>query len=73
MTPALHSVKRMSGRCDAKLAAAIDGERFWRWHMEMARIGVTGRGGVYRRALTAAEAEARVLAAVLVELATRPG
>ena len=41
------------------LAAAIDGGRLWRRHMEMAKIGATGRGGVDRQALSAAEAEAR--------------
>ena len=43
------------------LAASIDGERLWRRHMEMAKIGATGRGGVDRQALSAAEAEARTL------------
>ena len=47
----------------AGVAAAIDGERLWRRHMEMAKLGATGRGGVNRQALGAAEAEARALLA----------
>ena len=47
----------------AGVAAAVDGERLWRRHMEMAKLGATGRGGVDRQALGAAEAEARALLA----------
>ncbi|MFQ5971210.1 MAG: M20 family metallo-hydrolase [Alphaproteobacteria bacterium] len=43
-----------------RVAAAVDQERLWRWHMEIARFGATGRGGVNRQALTPEEAEARV-------------
>ena len=51
----------MSG--EGALAATIDGERLWRRHMAMAKIGATGRGGVDRQALNRAEAEARALLA----------
>ncbi len=57
--PAALSAETMSG--EGALAATIDGERLWRRHMAMAKIGATGRGGVDRQALSRAEAEARAL------------
>jgi beta-ureidopropionase / N-carbamoyl-L-amino-acid hydrolase len=43
----------------AFLAAAIDENRLWRRHMDLARIGATERGGVNRQALTADDALGR--------------
>ncbi len=45
----------------ARLVAAIDEERLWRRHMEIAKFGATGRGGVNRQALSPAETAARHL------------
>jgi len=41
------------------LASAIDGDRLWQRHMELARIGATARGGVNRQALTPEDGRAR--------------
>jgi N-carbamoyl-L-amino-acid hydrolase len=41
------------------LAAAVDEARLWRRHMDLARIGATGNGGVDRQALTPEDNEAR--------------
>ncbi len=43
----------------AKAAAAVDEDRLWRRHMEMARLGATPAGGVRRLALDANDNEAR--------------
>ncbi|MGH7908089.1 MAG: Zn-dependent hydrolase, partial [Candidatus Binataceae bacterium] len=40
---------------------AIDGERLWRRHQEIARFGASGRGGVNRQALTREDADAHRL------------
>src|SRR5687767_116806 len=50
--------------------ALIDQARLWRRHEEMARIGATGRGGVCRLALTAADTAGRTL---LLSWASRLG
>jgi N-carbamoyl-L-amino-acid hydrolase len=50
--------------------ALIDQARLWRRHEEMARIGATGRGGVCRLALTAADTAGRAL---LISWASRLG
>ena len=42
-------------------AAAVDEERLWRRHQELARIGATEKGGVNRQALTPEEIESRRL------------
>jgi N-carbamoyl-L-amino-acid hydrolase len=44
-----------------RAAAAIDRERLWRRHMEMAEIGKTRVGGVSRQALSADDIRARAL------------
>lgn len=44
-----------------EIADAINGDRLWRRHMDMAKIGATGRGGVDRQALTPEDAEGRAL------------
>jgi N-carbamoyl-L-amino-acid hydrolase len=43
----------------AKAAAAVDEERLWRRHMEMAKLGATPAGGVRRLALDGNDNEAR--------------
>ena len=48
----------------------VDGERLWQRHMELARCGARGDGGVNRPALSPEEAEAR---AMLVEWGRRIG
>jgi N-carbamoyl-L-amino-acid hydrolase len=45
------------------VASAVDEDRHWAQHMEMAKIGATPRGGVNRQALTPEEARARTLLA----------
>ncbi len=45
----------------ARLAAAVDEQRLWQRHMDIAQCGATGRGGVDRQALTEAETAARQL------------
>ncbi len=42
-----------------RLVAAIDEDRLWRRHLEIATFGETGRGGVNRQALSKAETEAK--------------
>jgi beta-ureidopropionase / N-carbamoyl-L-amino-acid hydrolase len=42
-------------------AAAVDGDRLWRRHLELAQIGATARGGVNRQALSAEDAKARAM------------
>lgn len=42
-----------------KVIGAIDADRLWRRHMEIARFGATGRGGVNRQTLTAEDTAAR--------------
>ena len=42
-------------------AAAVDEERLWRRHLDLARCGATPAGGVNRPAFSAADAEARCL------------
>jgi N-carbamoyl-L-amino-acid hydrolase len=43
------------------LASAIDSDRLWRRHMELAQIGATARGGVNRQALSAEDGRARAI------------
>ena len=43
------------------VSAAVDENRLWARHVEMAKIGATTRGGVHRLALTPEDAEARGL------------
>src|SRR5262245_22898427 len=43
------------------LVSAINGDRLWRRHMELARIGATARGGVNRQALTLEDSKARAM------------
>ncbi len=43
----------------AAAVAAVQEDRLWRRHRQIAEIGATGRGGVNRQALTPADAEAR--------------
>lgn len=43
------------------LAAAVDGGRLWRRHMDMAEIGAIGGGGVNRQALSQEDIAARAL------------
>jgi N-carbamoyl-L-amino-acid hydrolase len=45
------------------VAAAIDQDRLWQRHVDMAKIGATAKGGVNRQALTPEEGEARRLLA----------
>lgn len=55
-------------------AAAVDERRLWAHHLELARIGVTPRGGVNRQALTPEDAEARrVFVRWGEQLGLRPG
>ncbi len=42
-----------------RVAAAVDADRLWRRHMELAAIGATPKGGVNRPALSPEDAEAR--------------
>jgi N-carbamoyl-L-amino-acid hydrolase len=44
-----------------RLANAVDEERLWRMHMEMAKFGATARGGVCRECLTPEDIQARML------------
>jgi N-carbamoyl-L-amino-acid hydrolase len=41
------------------LASAVNGDRLWRRHMELAQIGATARGGVNRQALSPEDGKAR--------------
>jgi beta-ureidopropionase / N-carbamoyl-L-amino-acid hydrolase len=43
------------------LASAVDGDRLWRRHMELAQIGATARGGVNRQALSPEDGRARAM------------
>jgi len=43
------------------VAGAVNSDRLWQRHMDMAKIGATGRGGVNRQALTQEDAQARAL------------
>lgn len=45
----------------ARIAAAVDEDRLWRMHMEMAKFGATPKGGVCREALTDEDNQARKL------------
>lgn len=45
----------------ARIAAAVDEDRLWRMHMEMAVFGATPKGGVCRECLTPEDNEARML------------
>ncbi|MEL0015663.1 MAG: M20 family metallo-hydrolase [Rhodospirillales bacterium] len=45
----------------SRLAAAVDEERLWQMHMEMAKFGATPRGGVCRECLTPEDIQARLL------------
>lgn len=45
----------------ARIAAAVDEDRLWRMHMDMAKFGATPKGGVCREALTAEDNQARKL------------
>lgn len=47
----------------ARIAAAVDEERLWKMHMEMAKFGATPKGGVCRECLTAEDNQARKLLA----------
>jgi N-carbamoyl-L-amino-acid hydrolase len=56
----------MSSHQDAQMtakdaAAAIDSSRLWRRHMDLAKIGATGKGGLNRQALTTEDNQARRL------------
>jgi N-carbamoyl-L-amino-acid hydrolase len=42
-------------------ASAVDGDRLWRRHLELARIGATARGGVNRQALSPEDGMARAM------------
>ena len=43
------------------LAAAVDSDRLWRRHLELAQIGATARGGVNRQALSPEDGMARAM------------
>lgn len=43
----------------ARIASAVSEDRLWQHHMDLARFGATGRGGIDRQALSATEIEAR--------------
>ncbi len=45
---------------NVSVSLAVDAERLWRRHMDLAKIGATAKGGVNRQALTPEEAQARV-------------
>src|SRR5438132_7379722 len=44
----------------AAVVKAVREDRLWQRHMDLARIGATGRGGVNRQALTPEDVEARL-------------
>jgi N-carbamoyl-L-amino-acid hydrolase len=44
----------------AAVVQAVREDRLWQRHMDLARIGATGRGGVNRQALTPEDVEARL-------------
>src|SRR5262245_65240817 len=44
----------------AAVVQAVREDRLWQRHMDLARIGATGRGGVNRQALTPEDTEARL-------------
>jgi N-carbamoyl-L-amino-acid hydrolase len=46
---------------ETALTSAINGDRLWRRHMELARIGATPRGGVNRQALSPEDGKARAI------------
>jgi len=46
-----------------RIAEAVDEDRLWRMHMEMAAFGATPKGGVCREALTPEDVQARLLLA----------
>jgi len=46
-----------------RIADAVDEDRLWSMHMEMAKFGATPKGGVCREALTAEDVDARLLLA----------
>ena len=47
-------------KSNVSVSLAVDAERLWRRHMDLAQIGATAKGGVNRQALTPEEAQARV-------------
>jgi N-carbamoyl-L-amino-acid hydrolase len=51
----------MSGGERISSASAVDGDRLWRRHMELAQIGATARGGVNRQALSLEDRKARAM------------
>lgn len=51
----------------ARIADAVDEDRLWRMHMEMAAFGATPKGGVCRECLTDEDNQARVLLAKWAE------
>ena len=51
----------MSDSDEISPASAVDGDRLWRRHMELAQIGATGRGGVNRQALSPEDGRARAM------------
>jgi N-carbamoyl-L-amino-acid hydrolase len=51
----------MSDSDEISPASAVDGNRLWRRHMELAQIGATGRGGVNRQALSPEDGRARAM------------
>ena len=51
----------MSSGEGISLASAIDADRLWRRHMELAQIGATARGGVNRQALSPEDGRARAM------------
>ncbi len=54
----------------AAVVEAVQEDRLWQRHMEIAAIGATGRGGVNRQALTPEDGQARRL---VLEWASRRG
>jgi N-carbamoyl-L-amino-acid hydrolase len=51
----------MRGSGTISVASAIDGDRLWRRHIELAQIGATARGGVNRQALSPEDSLARAM------------
>ena len=49
------------GKNAKRVSDFVNEERLWRFHMEMAKIGATPKGGNNRQALTPEDADARTL------------
>jgi len=45
--------------CQVTIAKAVNEQRLWQRHMDLAKIGATDKGGVNRQAFTLEETEAR--------------